>query len=611
MTVRPQDLFLSMLIVLFLSVSIPTYAQLNDFENVEEITKKGFFKQYFGELFTGFTNYGEPLNISGNVGLQLRSYHASGGENRQDPFFYSLNANANTRIYGINVPFSLLITAKNTTSSLPSLSELKNAFSDDFTSRRDRLIRFGFSPEYKWIKFHFGHRIMNFSQFSVSNLNFYGTGMELTPGNLRISALRGRIANAEPIDLSLTEPNFPRYQRNGWGLKLGYGSREEFIDFILFKAEDDLSSLTDQEGNLETIVPEENAIVGFNGKKTILKRVTVNVDYAYSIFSPNALDALSATARSFDFLMDNTTTTQYNSAFEIGSNYEGKRFNLGFKVRRIDTDFQSFGSYFFNNDIMEYIGNFQSRLSENINVSLNFGTQTNNLDLSKQSTTQRIVYGLNANYSKNNFNANIDFSNNATDVGYVLNNNLDSLSFVLILQNAGINLTYSINSDGGNSHSINLNSNIQRVSDDIDDPLNSDNSRLISSTLSHGYFIPDHGFRFNTRLIFNKNRVNLNSDINRYGLGLGMTKSFWKDKLNLGIDINYFINTMTNVERTSNFRNSVNIQYKISNGFNAQMNWSYLSSNVNQMGRLDELIGLFGVQYNFLMRPFKKSQESN
>jgi hypothetical protein len=51
----------------------------------------------------------------------------------------------------------------------------------------------------------------------MSNLIFLGAGTELTPGKLRIGAMVGQLAKAEPIDLSLVEPRLPKFQRKGWG----------------------------------------------------------------------------------------------------------------------------------------------------------------------------------------------------------------------------------------------------------------------------------------------------------------------------------------------------------------------------------------------------------
>jgi len=174
--------------------------------------------------------------MGGGLSLGLRSYNASGAALRQDPFFYTLGANLNFKIYQIDIPFSMILTAKNTNKSFPSIKDMLNSLKDQAKSKVNGYARFGISPHYKWAKLHIGHRSMNFSKYTMSNLNFFGTGIELNPGKVRISGMYGRLAKAEPINLSLTSPNLPIYKRIGWSTKLGYGDEKASADIILFTA---------------------------------------------------------------------------------------------------------------------------------------------------------------------------------------------------------------------------------------------------------------------------------------------------------------------------------------------------------------------------------------
>ena len=257
------------LIFLFFGINLTTNAQIQDFEDVESLTQKGFFKSYFKNMFNDFTELGDPFSLSGGIGLNTRSYSSFGEEGRQDPFFWTLNTNLNIRIYRLNLPFSLLVSAKNTESSFPNYRELVNAFRDNVRGRidqkRESFVRFGASPNYKWIKLHLGHRSMDFSKFTLSNLNFYGVGTELTPGKWRASAMYGRLAKAEPIDLSLVTPNFPVYQRIGWGAKVGYGTDNHSVDVMVFNGYDDPNSIFIPADNPDQISPEANIVFGLNG----------------------------------------------------------------------------------------------------------------------------------------------------------------------------------------------------------------------------------------------------------------------------------------------------------------------------------------------------------
>ncbi|MCU0347303.1 MAG: hypothetical protein MUC59_10175 [Saprospiraceae bacterium] len=71
--------------------------QVQDFEDLEAVSKKGFFPTYVKGLFKDFTDFGKPFDYSGGFGINMRSYNALGTTPRQDPFLYTANANFNAR----------------------------------------------------------------------------------------------------------------------------------------------------------------------------------------------------------------------------------------------------------------------------------------------------------------------------------------------------------------------------------------------------------------------------------------------------------------------------------------------------------------------------------
>lgn len=103
-----------------------------------------------------------------------------------------------------------------------------------------------------------------------------------------------------------------------------------------------------------------------------------------------------------------------------------------------------------------------------LNTNLKAGIQTNNLDEAKPSTTKRFIYDVQASWSVENLNVSGNYSNNTSSVGYVLNQNLDSLNAVIVTNDAGLNVNYSIPTKSKINHNISLTGNIQNVSDDIE-----------------------------------------------------------------------------------------------------------------------------------------------
>lgn len=594
--------------LLLLIINFSVVAQLGSLENLDDTTKKGFFKSHFSSFFKDFTDFGDPFALSGGIGLNMRSYNAYGGALRQDPFFYTLNTNLNVRIYQIDLPFSMVVTAKNEQSSLPNLSDIKDAFQDKVGSINNRFVRFGMSPQYKWAKLHLGHRAMSFSKYTLDNLNFNGVGAELTPGKVRIAGMYGQLARAEPLDLSLVTPNLPVYQRVGYGAKLGYGDEQSSIDVSLFKAKDDANSIFVPNNLPVQPSPEENLTMGIQGQKLFFEKIRVKLEYASSAVSPNAQDATTDKSRLTSFLMEERTTSEYSSAIDASLGYEGKLMNAGVQYRRVDPNYRTFGAYFFNRDIVDILGNIAFALfDQKMNVALSGGVQSNNLDLSKPATTQRFIYAANLGYATGGFSASANYNNNTTDVGYVLSQRLDSLNAVIITEDIGVNLSYTIPNEGGTQHSFSINGNIQEVNDDVVNRAESSASKVIVGNLGYNLVFANK-LRLSTRVNYNQNEIAMML-IKRYGAGFGISKPFLENKINIGVDVNYFTNTRDTGAKSNNLLGQLMVGYQISNATSANVSWGYLRTTADTSLPFSESTANLGLRYNFNYVPAKKEKE--
>jgi hypothetical protein len=596
----------TLLLGLLLLAPLFSYAQLRAFEDVEAVRNPGFFKTYFSDLFRDFKDYGNAFSMAGGVGLNMRSYRATGIEPRQDPFFYSMNANLNIRIYQLNIPFSLLVTAKNRESSLPNFREIRDAFKNNIEAQRDRFVRFGISPHYKWIKMHLGHRTMSFSKYTLSNLVFFGAGTELTPGKWRVGAMYGRLARAEPIDLSLATPNLPVYQRMGWGAKVGYGTDDGSVDLIVFKARDDENSIEVLNTGPDQVTPQENLTLGLNLQKRFFERFRFRAELGLSYLSPNSLDAEANTGMVPGFLFQERTTTERGTAIDAALDYEGQKFTTGIQLKRIEPEYQSFGAYFFNNDIVDLVGNLRFGMLQGLlNVQLSGGVQSNNLDVLSPTTTRRFIYSADLAYAKEAFSANANYSNNTTDIGYVLNPELDSLNAVIVTANSGMTFNYSLTDAGENQHIFTLTGNLQTVGDDIENPMESSESQMLVGSFIYNYLLAPSQWRFTAKLNYNQNEVNL-MQITRFGGGGGVTKSFQEGRLSLGLDFNYFANSTDVGGAGSNLNGQLRAGYQIAKGLNANLSWGLLRTDNTIIAPYTEVIGNLGVRYSFQLQPLAR-----
>lgn len=584
--------------------------QLNSLDNLKNLEKKGFIKNTFQGFFKDFTDFGSPFQLGGSIALNLRSYDAYGGPLRQDPFFYSVAANVNTRIYQIDLPISIILTAKNTTHSYPSISDLKESLNNKLDEKKKSFARVGMSPYYKWVKLHLGHRAMSFSKYTLNNINFFGAGVELTPDKYRVGAMYGRLAKAEPIDLSLTSPNLPIYRRIGWGAKVGYGDDLASADLELFAAKDDPKSIDIPADYPKQTTPEGNVVIGLQLQKLFLEKIRAKIDYNISGITPNILDNSSDVKKINRLLFSAKNSSYFGSALEGSVGYEGKRFNAGVQVNRVSPQFKSLGAYFFNRDILDIqgVGAF-SFIDGKLNTTVKGGVQTNNLDQTKPSTTKRFIYDLQAAWSANDLSISGNYSNNTSSVGYVLNQNLDSLNAVIITNDAGLNINYSIPTKSKIIHNISLTGNIQNVSDDIEKQSLQTSTRLMLASFAYALSTP-------SKWLYTLHANYSNTDVqkimlDRIGFGLGVKKSFKTKNITIGLNGNIFKNSNKLNMKSQNIITQFSFGCELFKGMGVQLQWGILSTTSDTAPSLTESMGNLGIQYQFSYTPKKKQNETS
>lgn len=511
-------------------------------QDVEPLADKESRKKFFEGFYKA-----DPFSIHGNVGLNLRSYQAAGTENRQAPFMWYLGGQMNVSIYKINIPLSVLLTAQSLTYSHPFH---QGAYTNRFT-------RIGASPYYRWIKLHFGHRYMDFSPLTVANHTFLGAGIELTPGKFRSAFFYGLLAKTEPQDLALQNVNLQIFKRKGWGMKLGYGTRERFLDLIVFKARDKPNAVDPLNQDTAYIFQNENMVIGLNGQTMLFKKLRLNLEVASSAFTKDVADPETDSKRFLhpSFMIRPRTSTVFRSAVNAGIQYQYKILTLGLAYRRVDPEYRSLGAYFFNNDLENITGIagvslFKSRVR--LNGSL--GRQRNNLYGDKSTQFNRTIGSIDAQYSSGPFTMGLDFSNYTANIDYVLNQDLDSLNAVIVTRQLGLNTSYVITAENKNRHTISGNFSVQDITDDVEDLNRSAESQMLNGLLSYLFATGENGWKLNTRLSYNRNRLS-GLTIDRYGIGAGAQKDLIPKKWSLGFDANYYNSTGESLEnQTLNLR---------------------------------------------------------
>jgi hypothetical protein len=555
----------------------------------------GFFRQLFS---------GDPFSTQGSLGMQMRSYQAWGIPGRQTPLSTTIYGNATIQSYGMQIPLNFLIN---------NLSDNSTPFADGYfqgflSNQRDRLARIGASPQHSWARLHLGHRYMHFSEYTMSNHNFLGAGAELNPGKLRFAAMGGRLAQAEPQNLSLSRPVLPIFQRLGWGLKAGYGDERNFIDAIVFRAADDPASIPQLQDTLSVVTPQENLVLGLTGRKQLFERLTFDFELARSALTRNVADP---EFRSSFFLYNSAlfrsrSSSDFRTALQGGLTWRGDAWQAGLRYSRVDPRYRSLGTYFFNDDLENFTLNLNlALLQSKLNINATGGIQRNNIDRSKLSTFTRVIANVNVDYRLDKWGFGGRFNNFDSRVDYFFDPESDTLDVIIVSRDLSAYANHTIRGAGGGTHQFNLIGGLQAVTDDIEDPLASTQARMAFANLSYSYRTSAH-WQYTLGTDFNRNSLRGQAD-NRYGGRAQVQKGLLNNQLQLALGSNYFYTTRRELDLSSHlfnhfFRTAATFQKK--HTLNLQLTWmNNIRTLANERSTFDELVGTLGYNTRFGWKP--------
>ncbi|HEU4717143.1 MAG TPA: hypothetical protein VFU15_04890 [Bacteroidia bacterium] len=315
----------------------------------------------------------DMLTVSGGMNYNAVFYDAQGMQNRRDPFTWYFNGNIDMNFLGVDLPFTYSYTNNHGTYTQPFNMQSCH-------------------PHYKWATAHIGTTAMNFSGYTLSGRIFTGAGMELKPANWYVGAMYGRFSKADEGDAAVSFEN-AAFRRTGCAAKMGYDKNGNALSATFFSAKDDAASLAfipPEAG----ISPMENTAMSVSGKITLFRIFHVESEMALSGITKNSLSPVVTTGFSGleKWMMTTHTTTAFFHAWKMSAGYTGKIFALSLNHERVDPDYETFGAYYFTNDLDNWTLAPSLRLWKGkLTLALNAGVQRNNLDATKINTMHRIV----------------------------------------------------------------------------------------------------------------------------------------------------------------------------------------------------------------------------
>jgi hypothetical protein len=360
-----------------------------------------------------------PIRVTGGVTLSGDYYAASGVEARRPSSILQAIARVNIQLFEqINLPFEAFVGTGN------------SGFRQPFN-------QFGVSPRIgNWLTLHAGWFSMRFSDFTFGDVRMLGGGVELSPGNFRLSAIYGSTNQAVPFEQTAQGAPvgaFAAYNRPIMGVKVGYGDENiAFVNLNVVRLADDASSLTlPSDSTVASRViaqPQENIVsslqfgVGFwEGK------IRLTSEVAASLYSSNTRS---------DVLLEGGNLTTANAAVRLPVVLPAELFTLrlssqvdaaarvnlaiipsqdvGVNVtgQYIGPGFTTLGYAQLQNDVLEgTVAPFFRLWRGAVSARGTFGVRVNNLLGNRFATAERIIgsaalsiqpvqeFGLDVNYS--------------------------------------------------------------------------------------------------------------------------------------------------------------------------------------------------------------------
>lgn len=351
---------------------------------------------------------GDVFDWGGNLNLDMRFNSIQGIDRRADPFDIRLNGQVFASIYNVKTALNINIADGKIIHRIdrPNVKLPAYAF-------------LGMSPSYKWAKVHLGYRNLSFSPYTFNGTNFYGGGLELSPGIFRLKTFYGRLQRANPLLADISSSFDPTYFRLGWGVKTGIQKKNnDEIYFNLFYAADDPLSIT-QPLLRPDVTPMSNLISSTTGKKHIGKNVFIDWEYAWSGVTRNVQTAIINNPETTPFYMDYgglftiRNSTGFHKALNTGVNLQVAGWSFDLRHERVDPGYRSLGALFFNNDFENLTTGFKKDLlKKKLNVSGRLGIQRNNLSNLENNSVRRVVGQVQANMKfSNRFSSGFQFSN--------------------------------------------------------------------------------------------------------------------------------------------------------------------------------------------------------
>ncbi|MBP2834033.1 hypothetical protein J8281_17690 [Aquimarina sp. U1-2] len=507
------------------------------------------------------------FKLTGGIAANTVFYE---GEANRDPFTYFVTGNVNLNISGVyNIPFSFSYTNQKFQNS--------NPFSFN---------RLSIHPSYKWVTAHIGDVSMTFSPYTLSGHQFTGLGVDLTPGSkFKISAMYGRLLK-ESEYVENDSQSEPAFKRIGYGLKTLYTEEKFSLGITFFRAADDENSLDNPVPVEFELLPKENIVASIEGGFKFFDRGELRIEAASSAITED-INAVGEEANPFilSLFLTNNVTTRHYKAYNANLNYQVAKGSIGVGYEYIDPEYRTFGAYFFNNDLENITLNAtQSIFADKVNISFNGGLQRDDLDNTKSAQLQRIVSAVNVAYTASeklnisggysNFQSYTNIKNQFDFINEVAQtDNLDTLDFQQISQNANINANYILKDSEERKKNLNVALSFQNaINKQGGQVAENGDSRFYNGSAAYTIGYPEKSLNIATAVNVNYSTIGVDNNLT-FGPTVSVNKQFFEKKLRTTGSVSYNQSSNNGEKQgdVTNIRLSSNYTFKKKHNFSLNL----------------------------------------
>lgn len=536
---------------------------------------------------------GKNKAIAFGGGLSAGSvFYAGNQPSGRQPWTWYLNGNLNINLYGqINIPLGLNFTNLGMDMSYPSLPN-----------------RLSLHPTYKWITAHIGDVSMNFSPYTLSGHQFTGGGVELSPKNLKISLMGGRMLRKVAYNYALPSL-MPNYTRAGYGAKAEYQHAKFTVGMTYFGAQDIQDNAMLPVMDSLGITPMQNSVLSWNLGLNVVKNLNLTAEYTLSFLTKDIRSPQERTDFTDKIIGARTSTDIYN-ALKLNLNYRLMKNTIGIGYERIDPEYQTLGAYYFNNDYENITLNFARPFlkDDKADIAVSFGVQRDDLDNTKEEKTNRYVGSVNLNYNPTeNLQTSLNYStfqshkNIKSQFDYINEispyDNMDTLRFTQLSQNIDGTLTWTFRKSEKRQQRLNFLASYQEAADrqgEVSLPGNV--SRFLNSALGYNLTLVPQSINISASM---NGSYSYAATLESYTVGpmLNVTASLFKKTMTAGFATAYNVNLDSEAIRAKILTVRANATYRLLKKHNFNFNIVWQNRSLKDKPVTDALTT--GVSYSY------------